>query len=77
MSIFLILTPILFGIYWLIRLQIHASQVRYLVDNYGLSRQKLRPLKYKAIKQLRQDIEKLRSENKPYDLEALVKIYRA
>jgi len=77
MSIFLILAPILFGIYWIIRLQIHASQVRYLVDTYGLSRQKLRPLKYKAIKQLRRDIEKCRSEDKPHDLEALVRTYRA
>ena len=77
MSIFLILAPILFGIYWIIRLQIHSSQVRYLVDTYGLSRQKLRPLKYKVIKQLRRDIQKLRSENKPYDLEALLKNYRA
>lgn len=58
-------------------MQMHSSQVRYLVDTYGLSRQKLRPLKYKAIKQLRRDIEKMRSENKPYDLEALIKTYRA
>ena len=71
------MTPILFGIYWIIRLQIHASQVRHLVDTYGLSRQKLRPLKYKAIKQLRRDIEKCRSAGKLYDLETLVKNYRA
>ena len=58
-------------------MQIHASQVRYLVDTYGLSRQKLRLLKYKAIKQLRRDIQKLRHENKPYELESLIKPYRA
>ena len=58
-------------------MQIHSSQIRYLVDTYGLSRQKLRPLKYKAIKQLRRDIQKLSSDNKPYELEALLKPYRA
>lgn len=76
MSLLLIIGPILFGLYWFIRLQIHSSQVRYLVDTYGLSRPKLRPLKYKAIKQLRRDIQKLRSENKPYELETLLKPYR-
>lgn len=77
MSILLILGPILFGLYWMMRLQFHSSQLRYLVDTYGLSRQKLRPLKYKAIKQLRHDIQKLHSENKPYELESLLKPYRA
>ena len=76
MSLLLIIGPILFGLYWFILLQIHSSQVRYLVDTYGLSRPKLRPLKYKAIKQLRRDTQKLRSENKPYELETLLKPYR-
>jgi hypothetical protein len=77
MSILLILGPILFGLYWIIRMQVHSSQIRYLVDTYGLSRQKLRPLKYKAIKQLRRDTQKLSGDSKPFELEALLKPYRA
>lgn len=78
MSILLLLfAPTLFAIYWIIRLQICLSRIRYLVDTYGLSRQKLRALKCKGVKELRLKIDDLRSQNDAYGLEALVKPYRA
>ena len=78
MSILLFLfTPALLAIYWIVRLQISLSRVRYLVDTYGLSRKKLRSLKYKELRTLQEQAESLRISNDAYALEALIKPYRA
>ena len=78
MSILLFLfTPALLAIYWIVRLQISLSRVRYLVDTYGLSRKKLRSLKYKELRILQEQAESLRISNDAYALEALIKPYRA
>ena len=78
MSILLFLfTPALLAIYWIVRLQISLSRVRYLVDTYGLSRKKLRSLKYKELRILQEQAENLRISNDAYALEALIKPYRA
>ena len=78
MSILLFLfTPVLLAIYWIVRLQISLSRVRYLVDTYGLSRKKLRSLKYKELRILQEQAESLRISNDAYALEALIKPYRA
>ena len=78
MSLLLLLfTPGLFAIYWLIRLQICLSRMRYLVDAYGMDRKKLQKLKCPQLKTLRQSIDQLRQKNDAYALEALVKPYRA
>ena len=78
MSILLFLfTPALLAIYWIVRLQISLSRVRYLVDTYGFSRKKLRSLKYKELRILQEQAESLRISNDAYALEALIKPYRA
>jgi len=78
MSILLLLfAPGIFAIYWLIRLQICLSRLRYLVDTYGMDRKKLRKLSCKEIRALRDSIDALRHENDAFGLENLVRPYRA
>jgi hypothetical protein len=78
MSLLLLLfAPGIFAIYWIIRLQICLSRVRYLVDTYGLNRKKNQPLKCNEVKKLREKIDELRTANDAYGLEALIKPYRA
>ena len=78
MSILLLLfAPGIFAIYWLIRLQLCLSRVRYLVDTYGMDRKKLRSLSCKEIKALRNSIDVLRHANDAFGLEDLVRPYRA
>ena len=76
----LVITLILFlstlVLYWIIRVQIRASQKRELVDTYGLSPNKLRKMNYRQLKQLASDIEKLRKKNDAYGLENLIRPYR-
>ena len=78
MSILLLLfAPGIFAIYWLIRLQLCLSRVRYLVDTYGMDRKKLRRLSCKEIKALRNSVDALRHANDAFGLEDLVRPYRA
>ena len=77
MSILLLLfAPGIFAIYWLIRLQICLSRARYLVDTYGLDRNKLRKLSCKELKKLRTSIDELSHTNDAFGLEDLVRPYR-
>ena len=73
----LLFAPGIFAIYWIIRMQICLARVRYLVDTYGLSRKKLRSLKCKEIKQLRESLDQLQSKEDASGLENLVRPYRA
>ena len=73
----LLLAPGLFAIYWLIRLQICLSRIRYLVDTYGMDLKKLQKLKCKEVKALRVSIDQLRHANDAFGLENLVRPYRA
>jgi hypothetical protein len=78
MSILLLLfAPGIFALYWLIRLQICLSRMRYLVDTYGMDRKKLQKLKCKDIKALRESIDALRHTNDAFGLENLVRPYKA
>jgi hypothetical protein len=78
MSLLLLLfAPGIFAIYWIIRLQICLSRVRYLVDTYSLSRKKIQPMKCIEVKKLREKIDELRVANDAYGLEALIKPFRA
>ena len=78
MSILLLLfAPGLFAIYWLIRLQICLSRIRYLVDTYGMDRKKLQKLKCNEVKALRESIDQFRHVNDAFGLEDLVRTYRA
>jgi hypothetical protein len=47
------------------------------VDTYGLSRKKLRSLKCKEVKQLRENLDQLQSKEDTSGLENLVRPYRA
>jgi hypothetical protein len=58
-------------------MQICLARVRYLVDTYGLSRKKLRSLKCKEVKQLRESLDILQSKEDTSGLENLVRPYRA
>ena len=73
----LIVAPGVFAIYWLIRLLLCLSRMRYLVDAYGMDRKKLQKLKCAQLKVLRQSIDQLREFDDAYALEALVRPYRA
>jgi hypothetical protein len=78
MSILLLLfAPGIFAAYWLIRLQICLSRIRYLIDTYGMDRKKLQKLKCKEIKVLREWIDTLRHKNDAFGLENLVRPYKA
>lgn len=78
MSILLLLfAPGIFAIYWLIRLQLCLSRIRYLVDTYGMDRKKLQKLKCKQVKALKESIEQLRHANDAFGLENLVRPYKA
>jgi len=73
----LLFAPGIFAIYWIVRMQICLARVRYLVDTYGLSRKKLRSLKCKEVKQLRENLDQLQSKEDTSGLENLVRPYRA
>jgi hypothetical protein len=73
----LLFAPGIFAIYWIVRMQICLARVRYLVDTYGLSRKKLRSLKCKEVKQLRESLDILQSKEDTSGLENLVRPYRA
>jgi len=78
MSILLLLfAPGIFALYWLIRLQICLSRMRYLVDTYGMDRKKLQKLKCKDIKALRESIDALRHTSDAFGLENLIRPYKA
>lgn len=73
----LLFAPGIFAIYWIIRIQVCLSRIRYLVDTYGLSRKKLQALKCKEVKILRENIDQLRAHNDADGLETLVRPYRS
>ncbi len=73
----LLLAPAIFALFWLIKLQLCLSRVRYLVDTYGMDRKKLRKLSCKEIRILRSSIDGLRQKNDAFALEALIRPYRA
>ena len=71
--ILLILSPVLFGLYWIIRFQICASRRRALVDTYGIDPRKLRKMSCKEVSRLRGAIDDMRDKGDAYGLEAIVK----
>lgn len=73
----LLFAPGIFAIYWIIRMQVCLSRIRYLVYTYGLSRKKLQALKCKEVKKLRENIDRLQAHNDADGLETLVRPYRA
>ena len=74
--ILLLLSPALFAIFWIIRLQICISQRRRLVDAYGISYKKLQKMSCKQVKSLKQNIQKAEDEGNTLDLENVIQQYR-
>ena len=74
--IFLLLSPALFGLFWIIRFQICAARRRRLVDTYGIDSKKLRKLSCKEVTKLRKQIQELEEKKDAFGLESVVRPYR-
>lgn len=74
--ILLLLSPALFGLYWIIRLQICSNRRRRLVDTYGIDPKKLRMLNRKELIKLRKQIDELNDKSDAFGLENLVRPLR-
>jgi hypothetical protein len=74
--LFLLLSPVLFGLFWIVRFQICSSRRRRLVDTYGIDSKKLRKLSCKEVSKLRQRIQEMRDKDDAYGLETVVSPYR-
>ena len=74
--IFLLLSPALFGLYWIIRFQICVNRRRRLVDTYGLDPKKLRKMSCKEVLKLKKGIDALTEKRDAFGLEALVRPLR-
>ncbi|WP_353432970.1 hypothetical protein [Polynucleobacter sp. MWH-UH23A] len=72
----LILSPALFGLFWIIRFQICAARRRRLVDTYGVDPKKLRKMSCKEVTNLRKSIEEAKDQGDAYALEAVIKPYK-
>jgi len=70
------LSALLLAAYAIIRYIIASSRVRYLVDTYGMDRQKLRKLTSQEIATLRKNLIQLRKHNDAFALEELIRKYR-
>ena len=70
-------SALLLTLYAVIGYIVSSSGVRYLVDTYGMDKQKLGKLKYKEIATLRKNINQLRKQNDAFSLEELVRKYRS
>ena len=74
--IFLLLSPALFGLFWIIRFQICSSRRRRLVDTYGIDPKKLRKMSCKEVSRLRKMIDGMQDKGDAYGLESIIKPLR-
>ena len=74
--IFLLLSPALFGLYWIIRFQICVNRRRRLVDTYGLDPKKLRKMSCKEVSSLRKLINDTEGKGDAYSLESIIRPLR-
>ena len=74
--LFLILSPALFGLFWIIRFQICSARRRSLVDTYGIDSKKLRKMSCKEVGKLRKSIQDLKDKDDTYGLESIIKPFR-
>lgn len=72
----LLLSPALFGLFWIIRFQICSSRRRRLVDTYGIDSEKLRKMSCKEVGKLRQRIQEMKDQDDAYGLESVIGPYR-
>ena len=74
--ILLFLSPALFGLYLIIRIQICANRRRRLVDTYGLDPKKLRKMTCREVSKLRTRIDQMNDEGDARGLELTIGPYR-
>ncbi len=74
--LFLILSPALFAIFWIIRFQICSARRRWLIDTYGIDSKKLKKMSCKDVTQLRRLIDQMREKDDAYGLESIIRKYR-
>ncbi len=74
--LFLLLSPALFALFWIIRFQICTARRRRLVDTYGIDSKKLRKLSCKEVTRLRKQIQALEEKKDAFGLESVVRPYR-
>ena len=74
--VFLLLSPALFALFWIIRFQICAARRRRLVDTFGIDSKKLRKLSCREVSKLRKNIDEMKEKGDAYGLESLIKPYR-
>ncbi len=74
--LFLLLSPALFALFWIVRFQICTARRRRLVDTYGIVSNKLRKLSCKGVTRLRKQIQELEEKKDAFGLEEAVRPYR-
>lgn len=74
--LFLLLSPALFALFWIIRFQICSARRRRLVDTYGIDPKKLRKMSCKEVTRLRKQIQALEEKKDAFGLEEAVRPYR-
>jgi hypothetical protein len=74
--LFLLLSPAVFALFWIIRFQICSARRRRLVDTYGIDSQKLRKLGCNEVTKLRKQIQILEEKKDVYGLESIIRPYR-
>ena len=72
----LLLSPALFGLFWIIRFQICSSRRWRLVDTYGIDSAKLRKMSCKDVSKLRQRIQEMKDKDDACGLESALSPYR-
>jgi len=75
-ALLLLLSPALFGLFWIIRFQICAARRRRLVDTFGIDPKKLRKMSCKEVTKLRSLIEDAQDKGDAYALESAIRPYR-
>ena len=74
--LFLLLSPALFALFWIVRFQICTARRRRLIDTYGIDSKKLRKLSCKEVTRLRKQIQALEEKKDAFGLEEAVRPYR-
>ncbi|MBU3581482.1 hypothetical protein ICN19_05600 [Polynucleobacter sp. AP-Capit-er-40B-B4] len=74
--LFLLLSPALFALFWIVRFQICSARRRRLIDTYGIDSKKLRKLGCKEVTKLRKQIQTLEEKKDAHGLESIVSPYR-
>jgi len=75
--ILLLFSPVLFGLFWIIRFQICSGRRRRLIDTYGIDSKKLRKMSCKEVSKLRGLIDEMQEKGDTFGLESIIRPLRA